>query len=270
MNVDSFGDRMKFYEKQYADILTPLLPVLVRLDGKAFHSFTKGLERPYDKRLTDLMVETTKELVNITSAKVGYTQSDEITLLLYSDNYKSQIYFDGKVNKINSVLASHASVFFNRILRYHLPDKKEFMPVFDCRTWVVPNKIEACNVFIWREQDAVRNSIQMAGQSQFSHRQLQNKNCDEIQEMLWKEENINWNDYPSFFKRGTYVFRVKKKVKFTLEELEKLPEQHEARKNPDLEIERNLIEVREIPVLTKIINKAEVLFEGADAIAEGK
>lgn len=270
MKSDSLDDRMKLYEKALDLNLMPLSPVLARLDGKAFHSFTRGLERPFCKQLHDLMVETTKHLVDETNANCGYTQSDEITLTWYTDNWKSEIFFSGRVCKMTSILASMATAFFNRKMALFLPEKwkEEHLALFDARVWNIPTKEEGVNCFIWRELDATRNSIQMAGQSKFSHKQLMNKSCDEIQDMLWKEHNINWNDYPDCQKRGTYVQKRKIYKSFTSEELKKLPLNHAAHKNPDLKIERKVLTNLKMPIFTKVINRADVIYNGADPCTE--
>lgn len=259
---DNFGDRMKSYENQTCGInLIPRIPVIARLDGKGFSKFTKGLKRPYDERLSKLMVETTKYLVKETNANCGYTQSDEITLVWYNDSYESEIYFNGRLFKMISDLASMCSVFFNRELPNYLPEKKDKMPRFDCRVFNVPNIEEATNVFLWREQDATKNSISMAAQSVYSHGQLMNKSGNEKQEMLFIK-GINWNDYPSFFKRGTYVQRKRVVSKFTSTELSRLPAKHQAKLNPDLEIERWIVSDIELPTLSKIKNRVNVIIFG--------
>ena len=259
---DTFGDRMKMYENQTCGIkMLPRIPVIARLDGKGFSKFTKGLKRPYDERLSNLMVETTKYLVKETNANCGYTQSDEITLLWYSDSWESKIYFDGRLFKMISDLASMCSVYFNRHLGEHLPEKVDKMPRFDCRVFNVPTLDEAVNTFLWREQDATKNSISMAAQSVYSHNQLNGKNGSEKQEMLF-QKGINWNDYPDFFKRGTYVQRKRVLTKFSSEELEKLPPKHQARMNPELEIERWIVDSIELPPLSKVKNKVDVIIFG--------
>lgn len=263
MEESSLGNRMKIYEETGKLKLMPLLPIMIRLDGKNFHTFTKGLKRPYDIRLSELMRNTTKFLVEETNALIGYTQSDEISLILYTDDMRSQLYMDGRHFKISSILSAKASVYFNQNLKKYLPEKKSSSPVFDCRTWNVPTKQEAVNTLIWREQDAVRNSIQMAGQSLYSHRELHKKDCDEIQEMLFKK-GINWNDYPSFFKRGTYIRRKEVNTPFSKEEIDKLPEFHNARNNPNLIVKRHIIEEIDMPILTKIENREGVIFNGEE------
>jgi len=264
MKNDALGDRMKMYENQTTkDRLIPLLPVVARLDGKGFSKFTKGLKRPYDERLSKLMVETTKYLVEETNANCGYSQSDEITLCWFTDDPKSQPYFDGKIFKILTDLAAMCSVFFNEKLPEYLPEKVGKRPRFDCRVWNVPNVNEAVNAFLWREFDATKNSISMAASSYYSHNQLDGKNGSDKQEMLF-QKGINWNDYPSFFKRGTYVQRKVRTGKLTFEELEKLPPKHNARKNPELLIERKFVEELELPPLSKIVNKVDVIIFGKE------
>lgn len=261
---DQLGNRMKIYEGlETKRTLMPGLPILVRLDGKSFSKFTKGLKRPYDKRLSDLMIETTKFLVKYSNANCGYTQSDEISLVYHSNDPKTQPYFGGRIMKIVGELAAKASVFFNRKLPDYLPEKEDQTPTFDCRVWNVPSLAEATNVFLWREYDATKNSISMAAQEYYSHRQLDGVNGSEKQELLW-QKGVNWNDYPTFFKRGTYVQRQQKKTKFTTEEIEKLPAKHEALTNPDLEIERKVVETLTLPPLNNFTmnERIEILLRG--------
>ncbi len=262
----NLGERMKLYESETERRLMPLLPVVARLDGKCFHTFTKGMGRPYDKGLSDLLVSATKMLVGETNALVGYTQSDEITLAWYSPTIESQIFFDGRVLKMSSILSAMLSVWFNE-------HKSEFISptnhntrtaLFDCRVWNVPTLAEASNVFVWREQDATRNSVSMAAQSVFSHKELHGKSCSEMQEMLYSLGNINWNNYPNSFKRGTYVRREERLIPFSVDELDRLPPKHKARSNPDLKVVRREVVVLDIPPITRISNREGVLFFGEE------
>jgi len=248
---DSLGDRMKVYEQAEAGRkLMPRLPILARIDGRAFHSFTAGLERPFCKGLHDLMVATTKSLVEETNAKVGYTQSDEITLVWYESNPQTQVWFDGKIHKMVSQLGSLATLYFNTYLGDHLPLHYALKgPTFDARVWNVPTVDEAFNCLVWRQQDALRNSVSMAAQSMFSHNELQNKSCDEMQELMFTARGVNWNDYPDWAKSGSFVTRNAKWTDFTTEELEALPPKHNARLNPNLKIKRSVIEVKHFPRL---------------------
>jgi tRNA(His) guanylyltransferase len=207
-----FGDRMKAYERRESGRrVLPLLPVLLRIDGRGFSRFCQGLERPYDPRLASLMVDTTRYLVQESGALCGYTQSDEISLLLYSEDRKTQIFFDGKIQKINSVLCSMTSAYFNHHKRVSMPDKAETLAVFDSRLWSVPTRDEAADSFLWRERDATKNSISMAARTFYSHDELLGKSANELQEMLF-QKGVNWNDYPPGFKRGTFVQRQGDKV----------------------------------------------------------
>ena len=250
------------YEKLVEQKLFPMIPICARLDGKAFHSFTKGLQKPYDTDFIDIMTETTKKLVDMTNASIGYTQSDEISLIWLQKNTRQEIFMGGKRSKMISVIASATTAIFNSLISSYLPQKSGIQALFDCRVWNVINKEEAANYLLWREQDATRNSIQSAGQSVFSHKQLMNKSCDDIQEMLFSEKGINWNDYPSDFKRGTYIQRRCIRKWFTTEELNKLPPLHNAHKNPDLLIERHEIRYLDMPKFSSVTNKTDVIFEG--------
>jgi tRNA(His) 5'-end guanylyltransferase len=242
----------------------PKCPLVIRLDGRAFHTYTKGLDRPFDRGMSDLMDLTTQHLVQESNACLGYTQSDEITLILHAEEHHSQIYLDGKIDKLNSLLASSASVYFNHQASQFIPSKSGTHAQFDCRCFSVPNKKEAINALIWREQDATRNSIQMLGQANFPHAVLQGMSCNEIQDMLHEEKGINWNDTRSRDKRGGY-FQVKEVTgKLSPEELEDLPELHDARKNPDMEYSRRTISYVELPILTRITNQEDVVFRGCE------
>lgn len=258
MKKSDFGNRMKEYEHiSTGRKLMPNLPVIARLDGKAFHTFCKHFDKPFDAGFMWTMIDVAKYLVEKTHALIGYIQSDEITLIWRND-YHAPMMFDGKLHKLNSVLASMATGVFNDVIKnYH----KTSPAFFDCRTWNVPNEIEACNVLLWREQDATRNSIQMLGQANFSHKELHKKSCVMIQDML-HEKNINWNVLAPAKKRGTYVRREGVYRTLSVEELSKLPEKHEARKNPNLQVRRHKMNIMTMPPFGKVSNKTKVVFEG--------
>jgi tRNA(His) 5'-end guanylyltransferase len=255
------GNRMKYYEGfETRRRLMPLNPAVCRLDGKNFHNFCRGLERPYDERLSSLMCDLTTFLAKEFCAVAAYTQSDEITLVWNQERFDSEIFCDGKIQKMNSLLAARTSVKFNSLLSQYIPEKVSMEPIFDCRIFSLPNTTEAANVFLWREIDAARNSVQMAGRAYFSHNEVQDKNGSEIQEMLFSKKNINWNDYPAFFRRGRYILRRIKKGILKFEEIETLPLKHHARSNPELVCERNVYEEVHLPPLRKIVNRERVLF----------
>jgi len=294
MGFDSLGDRMKKYEKaETGRRFMSLLPVVARIDGKAFHTWTKGLDKPFDRDFIEIMQMTTKRLVEETGACIGYTQSDEISLVFYSDNPESQIFFDGKIFKMTSVLASMTTAYFKDSLSKKLDELFNFSAeddpeiykdsdkrldkfinkpsaLFDCRVWQMPTKREVVNYLIWREMDAVRNSIQSAGQANFSHKELHHKNQSEIQEMLFQEKGINWNDYRPCEKRGTYFSKQTSERRFTAEEIDKLPPKHEAKTNPDLVVVRHDVEELDAPRLTQVINPVDIIFFGGKPAYELK
>ncbi len=264
--TDTLGDRMKNLENAECDRrFMPLLPIMARVDGRAFHSFTRGMNRPYDTDMSTIMIDTMVQLAKETNSSLAYTQSDEITFTWYSNNHKSQIWFDGRITKMTSQLAALATLYFNNRLREIAPQYLDRLPTFDARVWQVPNKTEAANVFLWREWDATKNSISMAASSVFSDKELFERNGSEKQEMLF-QKGINWNNYPIFFKRGTYAQKKTQLTKFSTEEIEKLPPKHEARINPNLQVERNVWTAVELPIFETISNKEKVVFEGAEPI----
>lgn len=265
---DTFGDRMKMYEAVESDRrFMPMLPVIARMDGRGFHNFTRGMARPYDRIFSEAMIRTTLALVKETGACMGYTQSDEITLAWHSPVFKSKIWFDGRVMKMTSLLASRCSVIFNRVIVELGMDQKfvKREPVFDARAFNVPNLTEGANEFLWREQDATKNSISMAASTYYSHKELLHKTGNERQEMLFKK-GINWNEYPTAFKRGTYVQKRKTVRPFSADELAKLPKKHKAQSDPNLMVERTSVSVLELPILSTIENREEVIFNGAEWI----
>lgn len=258
----SLGDRMKTYEAPSTfRIAFKGQPIVARLDGKSFHTFTRGLKRPFDARLSDLMRETMIALIDRFGAVVGYTQSDEITLIWYvpSDG-KSDYPFKGRLQKFDSVLASFAAAFFNKKLAKYLPEKEDELPCFDCRSFVVPNLTEAYNSLVWRQQDATKNAISMAAQSMFSHSQLQHKSGPEMQEMMFAKHGINFNDYPAFFKRGVFARRTKSIRPLDPEQLAKIPEHMRAEKAA-LMVERSSVEPVDI-WLSKQVDPVRVIFHG--------
>jgi tRNA(His) guanylyltransferase len=224
MKEKTLGDRMKRYELEEAGRrMMPNLPIMARLDGRAFHTFTRGLERPYSLPFTRCMVSTAAALVEKYHADLAYTQSDEISLFWLNNDPFKEMPFDGRYQKWTSLLASTASVAFNRACDVSLPSKTHLDPEFDCRVWQLPNLMEVYNCFVWREDDATRNSLQMAAQSHYSQQQLHKTASPQLHDLL-HAKGINWNDYPAFFKRGTYIARRKYQRDLTPFELDSIPE----------------------------------------------
>lgn len=221
----TLGDRMKSYEQPSTSRKAfKGQPLIARLDGKSFHTFCKGLQRPFDVRLSGLMRDTMLALVDRFQCKVGYTQSDEITLCWhYPPDATAEFPFDGRFQKLDSLLAAYATAYFNSRLAEAIPEKKNMLPTFDCRSFVVPTLMEAYHAFLWRQQDATKNAISMAAQSMFSHKSLQGLHGPEMQEKMWAEKGVNFNDYPTFFKRGVFGRRTKVERPLTAEERAKIP-----------------------------------------------
>ena len=252
---DSLGDRMKEYEYVSRNYLTRRIPAIIRVDGKAFHTFTKGFDKPYDYVLLKSMQQTMKYLCeNIQGCVFGYSQSDEITLVL--EDYatiKTDAWFGYNIQKMASITSSMATAIFNKVfakncgewfnasidsemslseeegvnrkdnhLLYTQSEKfkkleqsyniaRSKFALFDARVFSIP-KEEVVNCLIWRQQDATRNSIEGLGQKYYSANQLKGKNCDQIQDMLFVEKGINWNDTPIAFKRGSCCYKVPVKI----------------------------------------------------------
>ena len=262
---DELGTRMKkYYESIPKTKPMRKCPVAIRCDGKSFHTFTKGFQKPFDQVLINAMQQTMKYLCeNIQGCVLGYTQSDEITLILQDyKEYNTDAWFDYEVQKMCSITASMATMAFNKyfsqelallsndiVREYQTDGETDFVKdmnsylaiyskvikkgaMFDARCFSIP-KEEVANLLYWRQLDATRNSIQMVGQSNFSHRELQNKSCAMIQEMLFTQKGIDWNDYPTYLKRGSccikevyYTERVVHNQQGSPDELEGIQRTH--------------------------------------------
>lgn len=257
----SLGDRMKAYEAVTTSRKAfKGQPLIVRLDGSSFHKFTKGMARPYDVVMSELMVNTMKSLVDRFNADIGYTQSDEISLAWnVGTNDTREFEFAGRFQKFESELAAWCSVKFNDLLiesPYY--KKRELLPYFDCRAFVVPNLMEATNCFIWRQNDCTKNAISMAAQSMFSPKELHGKHGSEMQEMMFQKHGVNFNDYPYFFKRGTFARRVREERVLSPEHLAKIPEMF----RPTGPVLRSFIDIEDIWI-TKQKYPIDALFLGA-------
>ena len=267
MSKDSLGDRMKDYENISRSYLTKRIPVIIRLDGKAFHTFTRGMKKPFDEILMGAMQETMKRLCeSIQGCVFGYTQSDEITLVLTDyEKITTDSWFGYNIQKMASVSASMATMIFNKEFAervdvflanlrecWHTSEEEdryadtlvraiEKGALFDSRVFTIP-KEEVCNCLIWRQQDATRNSIESAGHAYFSTKALHKKTCNEIQEMLFQEKGINWNDYRTDFKRGSACYKVSEETEMV----------NPKDKNNIIKVMRNRWTIdKEIPVFTK-------------------
>jgi len=261
---DDLGDRMKAYEAQETSRkFMPLLPVVARLDGRCFSNFTYTMDRPYDVRMIKTMQETAERLVKETGADIGYTQSDEITLIWNNNSLTSQVFFNGKIFKLISLAASLGTVYFNRFATNNMPGLMvDKAPVFDCRVYQTPNLMEAYNSLIWREQDAIRNSVQSLARSKFSHKECHRKNCKTLKTMLLTK-GINWHDYPTSYKCGTYYAKRRITRPYTDSEVTSLPSGHPAKQDPEFSVERSVVQKLDLPAMSSISNKIEVFRDGA-------
>ena len=189
----------EYYEDRTRTFLPRRTYTIIRIDGKAFHTYTEGLQRPFDEKLVNDMDETACFMcMNIQGSKFAFVHSDEISILLTDfDDLTTDAWFDGNIQKIVSVSSSLATASFNDIR----PGKLAF---FDSRVFTIPSDTEVANYFIWRQQDATRNSISSVAQSLYSHKELEGKNSAEQQEMIF-EKGINWNDYAPKYKRGRLI-----------------------------------------------------------------
>lgn len=233
MKNDDFGDRMKAYESAFTSAkLDPSKWMCVRIDGRGFSKFTKSFDKPFDWRITNAMVTATKSMVKETHASVGYTQSDEITLL-YTPSAAERL-FGGKVSKINSVFASMVTAHFN----HHVADHVDKLAYFDCRVWDVPDEVEASNVLLWRVQDARKNSVSSHFRWTAGHKAMQNLSSSEMVQYLIDNNLADWYDLPNCYKYGTYVKPVLQEDYLDEDELEKIPEH---KRPTDLKFTRRVV-----------------------------
>lgn len=198
----ALGDRMKSYEATWRTLLPRRLPLMIRLDGRNFHSYLRHADKPFDMDFIAQMAQVAIALCeDIQGAVIAYHQSDEISVLVEDwDSREAQPWFGGSLQKIISVSAGIASSVLSEL--------RSGRPAFDARAFVLPSDVEVANYFLWRQRDAVRNSITMAAQAHFSHNRLLYLNSNERQELLWSEAGVNWNDYHDACKRGQVVVRA--------------------------------------------------------------
>ena len=223
-NKTDLSSRMRAYEACY-DIKVPARTyVIMRLDGKGFSKYTQMFNKPFDDNLSNVMDFATIELCKYLNPKFAYTQSDEISLMFTDiENIESELIFDGKIQKLCSISASKVTAAFNKkmlqlmaMFKYSKEelasklisgDFAEIDAVFDSRVYIIPDFREVSNYFIWRQQDCTRNSVSMASDAYFPHKQLEGKSSSQKQEMLFSQKGINWNDYKTKYKRGTIIKR---------------------------------------------------------------
>lgn len=201
-NNTPLGDRMKRYEHTFRQVLPRRTYTLMRLDGRAFHTYLKDSEKPFDHDFVKCMDQVAYTLCReIDGVQFAYTQSDEVSLLLTDfHSPHTEPWFGGNVAKMLSVSASLASVTM------HVVRRSGPMPQFDCRVWTMSDPVEVANYFLWRQRDAVTNSIQMLAQHYYRPRALEGRSTNELQDILFREQGVNWNDLDAGLKRGRVVY----------------------------------------------------------------
>ncbi len=249
MNRQEFevlGTKQKAIESKFKHYLIDDMYTVVRLDGRAFHTFTRGLKKPFDDSLIECMENTTKALIKQFHASLGYTQSDEITLVFSN---KKELPFGGVYSKILSTTASYASSFFIKQVSLHLPQKVDMVPTFDSRVVQYAHIDGVLENLLWRETDATRNSLSMLAQANFSQKQLHGKGRKAIHDML-HGIGVNWNDLPDNKKRGSYFYPTVVEKHLSEDELKMIPEKH----RPTGPVMRGLVDRLCIHPMEKIVS----------------
>ncbi len=259
---DSLGDRMKQYEgRESLRRFLPMTPLVVRVDGRGFSKFTKGMQRPFDSQMAQAMDAMAQYLVEQTHARVAYTQSDECTLILKPRDMEDANVFAGRIMKMTSTIAGLATAKFLEHALHYWPERcAKSLPTFDARIFEVPSSEEAVNAVLWREWDATKNAISMSAHHHFDHASLQGLSGAQMQERLFQEKGINFNDYPVRFKRGVYFQRKSVMRALAPEQLARIPQHH----RPTGPILRREVVCLELPPLSKVINRVDVLMDGAE------
>lgn len=255
---------MKSYELlETGRRIDPTLPIYARIDGRGFSRFTRNMKRPFDPRMTQCMIETTKHLVDATHAAIGYVQSDEISLVWGPVNGESDRFFSGKIQKMCSVLASMAAAKFAVEYAREFGEISHDFPHFDCRVISLPSEPEAANMLLWRELDARKNAVSMAARHFFSHRELQNRSTAEMTEMMLSKGQ-RMDDYPTSFTRGTWIRRRTEQRMLTADELSRIPEKH----RPQVPVDRSSVSILDMPRFNLVSNREGVIFEGQSPLCK--
>lgn len=270
---DTLGNRLKKLESlSTSRYLMPDVPVYARIDGKSFHTFCRGLEKPYSIQFISAMQDVTKRIVKEFNCLLGYVQSDEISVCW--ENI-SKAPFDGRIQKLESVLASAAGAYFNYEIfgtaKYPELRKRaeKHIPIFDCRIFNVPSMWELANAFLWRENDAIKNAINGMSLSFFSQNELDGKSCDEKIHMMRMKGYCFYEDTFESFMRGTFYQRKSVRKELSENDLMRIPEGERPKmdSNGKTYVMRSEISRLNVPYrLTDIENKVGVLFSGEEAV----
>lgn len=257
---DQLGDRMKSYERATEIRLDPTLPIIARIDGRAFSAFTRGCEKPFDAKVSGAMRAAASYLVEQTHAKIGFVQSDEITLIWLNKSGGS-VFFDGRVLKLCSVLASMAAVRFDRSFG------GTRLPSFDCRVWQVPSETEAANTLLWRALDARKNSVSSACRAHFSAKAMFRKGQADMREML-AGVGVDFDTaYPAEDRHGVFFRRVSGEREIEDEVWAKIPPSHRPASRV---VTRSWVEAVNMPFFGEIGNREAFIFDGEAPLRTNK
>lgn len=254
---DSLGDRMKAYEARETDrLIDPERPLVTRLDGRAFSTFTRGMNKPFDAQMSNIMRAVTTHLIEQTGARIGYTQSDEITLVFERETPESEPIFGGRVFKIISVLAAVASAKFTLLAAKAWPERvARIVPSFDCRAFSVPSRAEAVNALIWREQDAARNAVQSVAQAHLPPERTHGKSAAELVAMLG-DVGVSMEAFPVAHRLGRYLAKRPVEMTLSAEAVARIPEPH----RPQGPVTRfRVVDLQLVPLAARQ-DKVEVIF----------
>jgi tRNA(His) 5'-end guanylyltransferase len=273
---DPLGDRIKRYEdRETSRRAMKGLPLVIRVDGRSFSRFTKGMARPYDIDFAKLMVEVTKYLVDELHGICGYTQSDEISiivdpflskkddiLLSFGGFGETEFLFDGRLQKLVSVSAGLATARFMQDAIRLWPDRcRKHLPVFDSRVFEVPNREEASWAIAWRLADCEKNAVTMAARAHFSHKELHGKSGRDMIQML-ADKGEDFFALPASFRRGTFVLRRLVEKELPPETLALIP----VGNRPTGPVLRRETVAIDMPPVRAIKNFVDVLMSGAKPV----
>lgn len=263
---DELGTRMKFYEAAEAQRRFQNKIVCARIDGRNFSNFSRGFAKPYDEDLAAAMKFACRTLVDETRANIGFVQSDEISLVWDVPDEGSQMIFDGRVQKLTSVLASKATVAFCVSLSHVRPDAVNGkMPHFDARVWTVPTQIEAANTILWRSQDARKNGVSSAARANMSAKKMHGLDQQGMVDAMLERGVEYHSAYPEHHKYGTFYQRRRVVRLLTAEELERIPERHREYK-AIAPVQRSQIAELDICYFGDVENRVGVIFESEEPV----
>ena len=263
MSQDDLGDRMKAYERRETERRHfTTLPIYARIDGRGFSKFTAGMSRPFDPRMTLAMQAVAQHLVTETCATIAYVQSDEISLLWKAPSHEAGVFFDGKIAKMTSVLASMAAAAMARAVRgWGLYEDR--MPHFDARVIQLPDESEAANMILWRALDAQRNAVTSAARAHFSHEALQGKSVEAMRAMM-ADAGINFDAYPEEARHGLFIRRYD--VEEMMSETTRLSIPEHARPPAGATFTRSRLTHFSMPNLLDIVNRPDFIMRGAEPL----